>query len=59
MQLQNLVYIAIILFLLYTIYNKSSEHFSGVNNKKDCSQKAIDDGYISYIFGIPYFVRSG
>lgn len=57
MQVENLVYIAIILFLLYTIYNKSSEHFSGNNNQKECSQKAINDTYNSYIFGTPYFVR--
>lgn len=53
MQIENLAYIAIILFVLYTIYKQSLEQFSddSGNNKKDCSQKAINDGYISYIFG--------
>jgi hypothetical protein len=52
MQIQNLAYIAIILFILYKIYNSSSEYFSDVDNKKECSQKAINDGYVSYVFGI-------
>lgn len=52
MQIEDLIYIAIILFLLYKIYKTASEQFS-----QECSQKAIDDGYISYIFGTPPFVR--
>lgn len=57
MELENLVYITVLLFMVYAIYNNSLENFS--DNRKECSQEAISDAYVSYVFGTPYFVRPG
>lgn len=59
MKVENLLIISAILIILYYLINKASETFTNSNNDKDCSQRAINDGHLTYVFGTPYFVRPG
>lgn len=55
MDIQNLAIITLILFAIYYILVSTKENFDqiGMQTTKDkaCSQKAINDSYINYIFG--------
>jgi hypothetical protein len=52
MDIQNLAIITIILFAIYYLLVSTKEHFDQIQNQdKACSQKAINDSYMSYIFG--------
>lgn len=54
MNIQHLAIITLILFAIYYILVSTKEHFEQIeikNRDKACSQKAINDSYISYIFG--------
>lgn len=60
---QKLIYLVVVLCLSYLIYKhlqtkkESMENVQPFSSSKDCSQKAINDGYTYYIFGGPQFIR--
>ena len=59
MNIQNLAILTIILFAIYYVLVSAKEHFEQIDIKKDkaCSQKAINDSYLNYIFGHKKFIR--
>jgi hypothetical protein len=48
--IQKLAILTVILFIGYYIFIEKKEKLENTENKA-CSQKAINDGYLSYIFG--------
>jgi hypothetical protein len=54
---QGLVFTVIGLIILLFVYNKTEETFMQVNYDKTCSQKSINDGYATYIFGDEKFIK--
>ena len=55
MNLQNLVMLTVILFILYTVLLKKKEKLT--NTEKDCSQNDINKAYSDYVFGIRQGLR--
>lgn len=58
MELQNLLLIFILLIIAYRLF-VAKEGLENVSETKECSQKAINEGHLQYVFGTPYFVRPG
>lgn len=50
--------IFVILCIAYFFYIKTAEHFANdkqqkTANERECSEQAINDAYLEYIFGVP------
>lgn len=51
LNIQDLVILAGILFLLYFLFVAKREKLENTRENKECEQNAINEAYLAYVFG--------
>lgn len=57
MNVENLIYLTVILFVVNFVFIQKKEKLTNLDSKKECSQNDINQSYIDYIFGIRQAIR--